>query len=75
MLPLPLPHLLLPLCLRAFASAELQTPNPGEDRKQLVGGVFDLELHPSISRYADCAELSYKPLKFVPVQNARISVQ
>jgi hypothetical protein len=55
--------------------AELQQPNPGEDRKQLVGGVFDLDLHPSISRYNNSAELSYRPLKFVPVQNARISVQ
>jgi hypothetical protein len=55
--------------------AELQQPSPGEDRKQLVGGVFDLDLHPSISRYNNSAELSYRPLKFVPVQNARISVQ
>jgi hypothetical protein len=55
--------------------AELQTPNPGDDRKQLVGGVFDLDMHPSIDRYNTSAELSYKPLKFVPVQTARISVQ
>jgi hypothetical protein len=40
-----------------------------------VGGVFDLDMHPSISHYNDTPELSYKPLKFVPVQNARISVQ
>ncbi|WIA10825.1 hypothetical protein OEZ85_010991 [Tetradesmus obliquus] len=54
---------------------ELATPNPGKDRRHLAGGIFDLGLHPNISRYADCAYTSYRPLKFVPVQSARISVQ
>lgn len=35
----------------------------------LMGGVFDLSAHPSIQRYADDPQLSYRPLFYV-VANA-----